>query len=602
MTKISKTKRKALRRNITGNQAREKTPSAQSLSLLKGDSVIGNRRFELFIMVALLVFGIYQSIIYFGHQEVPNSDFPGFVRVARSLLSFELPQSFKRAPVLGILQILISKFVSSPHPILYAGWLLNGILHPLNIILLYQLGKRLVGLRAYIFAIPVIINPWTIAMLTQPIVETTLVFFILLTFYFMVRRSNWCYFFASVATMVRYEGAALIVVAFIIDMIYAQTKRQRLWAGFYSALSFVPLMLWLAGTILMRKGGMGQIDYIRNYGHGTVFLQYIEMLWRVTFSPLFMVTNGTLLKGLGLISRILAAGTILGGVICGLYQRKRDFLSLLFFLALFVMLHGLRADTRSRYCMPIAWLALLLCWYGISCLANIVRHKIRPPGWIIIAGQIVLLVGMGIWVLQLGGYLGNIGKYSRASVSMPYVTIALAVVILLGRIVIYKGRYLRLDLVFTVFLCLIAVSNQFTLVPMASNGQTDVEFKWLADWYANNAGPEEKMVTTLPSVVRIFVPGRASYIVHTADLKSNGPREFIEKCYANNITYLAWDSRLGLTPNNSYYRRWGLKNIAMLVQPQNTAPFRFLRQIKLNDKRYINIFQLCQKQQQNDSY
>ena len=370
MVKISKTRRTALRHNITSNQARKITPSAESLSLLNGDSTIRDRRFDLFIIIALLAFGIYQSIIYFGHQEVPNSDFPGFVRVARSLLSFELPRSFKRAPVLGILQIFLSKFVSSPHPVLFAGWLLNGILHPLNLLLLYQLGKRLLGRRAYIFAIPAIINPWTIAMLTQPIVETTLLCFILLTFYFMVRRSNWCYLFASVATMVRYEGAALIVVAFIIDMIYARTKRQRLWAGLYSALAFVPLMLWLAGTILTRKGDMDQIDYIRNYGHGTVFLQYIEMLWRVAFSPLFMVTNGTLLKGLGVISRILAAGTILVGVIYGLYQRKRNFLALLFFLTLFVMLHGLRADTRSRYCMPIAWLTLLLCWYGISCLAR----------------------------------------------------------------------------------------------------------------------------------------------------------------------------------------------------------------------------------------
>ena len=123
------------------------------------------------IIVILLAFGIYQSVLYFGHKIVPNSDFPAFVRVARQLLSFEVPSSFKRVPVLGILQIGLSKFVSGDHPELTAGWLLNAILHPLSIVLLYLVGKRFLGYRAVWFALIAGINPWILNLFREPIAE-----------------------------------------------------------------------------------------------------------------------------------------------------------------------------------------------------------------------------------------------------------------------------------------------------------------------------------------------------------------------------------------------------------------------------------------------
>jgi len=148
------------------------------------------RYFELACIALLLVFGIYLSVIYFGHQVVPNSDFPGFVRVAQSLLSFEFPDSFKRPPVLGILQIGLGQVVGGRYPELTGGWLLNAILYPLSILLLYLVGKRIVGRWAVWFALIAGINPWSISMLVQPIVETTLVFFILLTVYLIFCDQN----------------------------------------------------------------------------------------------------------------------------------------------------------------------------------------------------------------------------------------------------------------------------------------------------------------------------------------------------------------------------------------------------------------------------
>ncbi len=79
-------------------------------------SSVNEKYFEIFLITVLLAFGIYHSILYFAHQVVPCSDFPGFVRVGRQLLSFQLPSSYKRAPVVGLLQATLSPMVGGRYP------------------------------------------------------------------------------------------------------------------------------------------------------------------------------------------------------------------------------------------------------------------------------------------------------------------------------------------------------------------------------------------------------------------------------------------------------------------------------------------------------
>ena len=149
------------------------------------------KNFELFIIALLLAFGIYHSVLFFGHKVVPNSDFPAFAQTGHELLSFKAPSSYKRAPVLGLLQASLSYLVGGQHPDLTAGWLLNAILHPLNAILLWLVGRKIIGKTAAWIAVIAVINPQVIYMLADPIVETTLLFFVLLTFYFIFKHSRW---------------------------------------------------------------------------------------------------------------------------------------------------------------------------------------------------------------------------------------------------------------------------------------------------------------------------------------------------------------------------------------------------------------------------
>ncbi|MFC1677962.1 hypothetical protein ACFL3G_13000, partial [Planctomycetota bacterium] len=221
------------------------------------------------IIVILAVFGVYLGVVYFGHRIVPNSDFSCFVRTAREVLSFELPSSYKRGPVLGILQVAVSWFITDSHPYLTAGRLLNAVLFAGNVVLLFLVCKKVVGRAAVWVAVIAAINPWVIEMLTEPLAETTFLFFILLSFLLIFKRSRWSYLVASVTTMVRYEGAALIGIAFVMDMIDSKDNRDRIGSLACAAVASLPFGLWMVGTLLDFKG-QGETHYLKELGrnHG----------------------------------------------------------------------------------------------------------------------------------------------------------------------------------------------------------------------------------------------------------------------------------------------------------------------------------------------
>jgi hypothetical protein len=156
----------------------------------------------------------------------------------------------------------------------------------------------------------------------------------------------------------------------------------------------------------------------------------------------------------------------------------------------------------------------------------------------------------------------------------------------------YRTRYLRRDLVLSVLICGMVVSSHFVVVRHLGNGKRDAEFKYLADWYVQHAQPGEQLVTTLPDVVKIFAPKHKNNFIHLSHVGGETPEAFVRHCLNANITYVAWDSRLGNAKGSSYYINWKMDRIAMLIRPQDNGPYRFLDQVKVNKQRYINIFRL----------
>jgi len=602
----------------TTSPTRAKESSAGSRAL---DSTSRDRYFEITIVALLLIFGIYLAITYYGHQAVPNSDFPAFAAPARSLLALERPSDFKRLPVLGFLHVGLSKLVGGQHPLLTAGWFLNSLLCPLNLILLYLVGKKLLGKSAWWFALLAILNPWTVKMLVDPIVETTLIFFTLLTFYFILRRSSWCYLFAAIAAMTRYECTALIPVAFVLDMITRRNYKERIKAFVLAGLAFLPMALWLYGYKYYHPSNAPhyaahfKADAIR----GHVGIEYVKLLWQVTFEPVLQwpgylkalyvqaptspaqteaIENAA--RSLFGFTRII---TILGFIVAlpySFYKRNWNFLALLIFLVSFTAVHATRTATHHRYCVPITWITLLIAFYGLQSVGKLMNWKNKIPPAVILTLQILLMLIAGIWLIQLVTILPKITPFSYDSAKIPYVAFGVVAALFTVRRVFYKTRFLAGDITVALLVGLLVTSNQFTLARQMGNGDKDREFKMLADWYVQNAQPREKLVTTLPHIVSLYAPKYTRNFHHTGSIRVDKKiandldqlKQFVRKCYQKDITYVAWDSRLGLTPRDSYYKKWSLNKIKYLCRPQNNGPFQYLTTLKLNQRRYIHIFRL----------
>jgi hypothetical protein len=165
---------------------------------------------------------------------------------------------------------------------------------------------------------------------------------------------------------------------------------------------------------------------------------------------------------------------------------------------------------------------------------------------------------------------------------------------LTGYFFVYRTRYFSGHIALAAVTLLLIVSNHFSLVRTVANGSIDLEFKKLANWYVANAKPKEKMVTTLPHVVRLYAPEYEKYFIKTSRITGKSPTAFVNNCYKRGITYVAWDSRIGLTTKNSYYNRWRIKNMAMLSKPRSIGPFKFVDEIRHEHYpyRYIYIFRL----------
>ncbi len=598
-------KRKAGKYKLRFDEESPKGKASASAEPMEGLSpAVQERYFEIFVAAALFAFGVYQSVLYFGHKLVPISDFPDIVRVGHELLSLRLPSSFKIAPVVGLMQACLSYVVGGQYPNLRAGWLLNSVLHPFNLILFWLIGKKTFGRAACWLAMVAIVSPWVLYMLREPIIETTLLFFSLLTVYLIITRSKWRYLLASVTALVRYEGSALIMAAFVMDVIHNRDKRQWARAFVYSAVASVPLIIWLLGTALMWKSGTTHyfnVLFTKEYAKAftesvearTGLVLHMKLLWQVGFRPLLMpdpAASKDFVEFVWELSRVGAVVSFFFGAIYSLYKRNWNILVLLIFFVPYFLLHARYPYPLSRFHTNIFWIALFICWFGLQSTWQIINKNQRIPVAIVAALQILILVVAGIWLFGLLPYLPAVSTVSPRSASVPYVAVGLAAFILGVRVFVFKPRDILQKVVVLVVFALVVVSNQFVLVSFLGDGQGDREFVDLAQWYSENAKPGEKLAIYMCETVQMFATKNAEYIGGLP--KADGPAELVEACYKEGITYVVWASREGLNPIHTGYRELNLhKNLALLEKPRSIGPYEFITQLGSN-RGYVNVFRL----------
>ncbi|MCK5174647.1 MAG: hypothetical protein KAR47_14735 [Planctomycetes bacterium] len=588
---------------------------------------VANRRFEICVIVLLLIFGIYKSVVMFGAIPVPNPDYAGFIRTGEAIWSGSLPGSFKRAPVVGVLQVGMSKFVGGPHPTLTASWLVNAILSALSVVLIWLVGKRLIGRAAIWLAVVTVLNPWIMRYQAVPIAETTMIFFSLLTFYFIFRRSNWAYVFAAIAPMVRYELVSLIVVAFLMDMVMRKTARERWLALCWSGLASVPFLLWMLGTWLNWETNSGS-HYIHNYAdaakkggigvRGSGFKRFFYLLWESTFSSVVQLPSAV--KGLFhgytqeqyatqaaaleayeatksataalfRFNKALVWFSVLAVTAYGIFKRHWKLLALLLFLLMYIAVHAMRIKSHARYSVPAIWAAMMFFWAGLYYCWRVINRNNRIPSAVITILQVGVIVVASVLTVRSLSVLPKAALRLPAASSLPYVIGVLVVAIfVLGRC-FFRSKYLRWDLTFSALVFLMAMSQYYATVRVIGDGSYNIEFKRLADWYIARAEPGEKLACTWSSMLKLLADKYSDDLVGIAPYKGTTMREFIENCHKNGIVYVAWTHR----GSGSKTRRGMGHILPVLIKRVDNEYMTYEHRIEISSRennRWINIFKL----------
>lgn len=561
-------------------------------------------RLDILTGVVLFTFGVYHSILYFGHTAVPISDFPDFLRVGKEMLSLHMPSTFKFAPVVCILLNLLVYVSWGSPPELTAGWLLNAILHPFTVVLLWLVGRRIIGRSAVWFAVIASINPWTIYYLTEPIMETPFLFFILLTLYLIFCRSRWAYLAASITTMVRYEGATLILGAFVADIIHRKDRRDVIRAFVYSALASLPLMIWLVLTAVeWQRGGSTHYftilfskEYAKSFteeSNKTGLLLHTRLLWQVAFQPLFVPYPGAGNEFIDTLSKLCKLTCVVGlvsGCVFSVIRRRWEMLMLLLFFVPYFVLHAYYPYPLTRFHSTSFWIALLVAWFGLQSAGGFLTQKARLPWQATLVLKMGVAIAACLWFVNLARQFGVAATISPNSASMPYVAMLVAGIIIAARILLERPIQISRHLCVVSMLCLVIASNQFVLVRLVGDGKREIEFKMLGEWFAANGKPDEKLAV-YQNDTQLFAGKNAPNVVGFP--KAGSPDELVGKLRQEGITYVVWATREGYSHGqHTAYQQLGLdKNIVFLARPQSIGPYKFVTQIGSN-KGYVNVFRL----------
>jgi len=436
-------------------------------------------------------------------------------------------------------------------------------------------------------------------MLTEAIAETTLLFFVLLTFYFIFKNSKWAYLFACLASVTRYEGAALILAVFINAVLEHKDKKQILKAIGYSALACIPLGIWVLSTFLYWEGE-GSTHYLNvfskkfvNTGEGQIdIFKHVNILWNVGFYPLSLIfesRNPAITNVFLFLSKSILWLGFIFAIIYGSVKRNRKILFLLIFFVPYFVIHALYPFTIPRFYSIVFWIPLLISLYGLVNLWQLATQKV--PDWVIIFAEVIIAVIAFSLVIKIGCYLPGFARFSRDSSSIAYVSMALIIMIFIAKRIVFNFNQCWRDIVLSLVVILFIFANQPVLAQRIGNGERDIEFKYLLDWYSQNAQAGEKIALTVPIILQTMGPEYKDNFVHIKNIEADDPLEFVKACYKNNITYVAWDSRIGYAPNDPYYKLWKVKNIAPLSGGKSVGPYDFLAKVG-RGRRFVYVYKL----------
>ncbi len=540
------------------------------------------RRFFWSVTLILLLFGIYSSYRFYGFAPFPHPDSTSFIETGKDFVSFEMPTSFKRAPVVCVLQGIMWKLLPVERPDYHAGMALNAVIFPFLVVFLWLVGRKLTGDLAAFPAVLLAVNPWLLVRQTESIAEVTMIFVSLATLYLICQRSKWAYVLAAVASMTRYDLTGWILAVMAVDLIESADNRQRIRTLIYGFLAGLPLMIWLLITYLTWENVASQDHYFSHYTSDRplrIGVYFVEN-WQVVVSPLLWPMESDE-SALVRWTQSLFLLLFIAGVVVGFLKRRWEVLAMLAFLVPYLVVHAMRNSSLERYYAVNHWLMFFICVIGLQGIWGLIRQKLSGlPTVAVRIAHLIISVIATVWLIVLLGKLAEISDHPAFSRIMwlPVATIGIVIAFVVLRQIFFRGTTFSVDVATAGVICLMLTTSQVTTAQTLSDGKRDYEFVQLAEWFRANTEPGEKLACTLVHAVRFIAADRRDDLVDTQTLGREFIREhtdapkivkaavFTKDCLEQGIDYVCWDSRLGYAPDNSYYRSRQLAKVEFLVE------------------------------------
>jgi len=267
----------------------------------------------------------------------------------------------------------------------------------------------------------------------------------------------------------------------------------------------------------------------------------------------------------------------------------------------YVLVHAMYPYRMSRFCVPVQWAGLLVAVYGTIFIWQRFlggEKKKRLVAVLSLTGAVIFV----LWTIKIIDTFGYAQKQcaviERTTLIASLVALAFFLILQIVRKTIPSIKWFLIP----AFLLLAVVSSGVAIGFVMGDGQTDANFKKLAEWFLENAKDDDRLITTMSGFMPIYTGLPGDRFVHMEGIKpqdANDFLSFVRECTKHGITLVAWDSRLAASVNDRYYKLWGLDRIKILSSPflgrkvENIGPCKLVHLISEGSPK-IAVYRIIQ--------
>ena len=522
------------------------------------------------IALLLLFFAFAVQVVRHANNfYVPESDFFDYKEKAVQISNFDSPDNFKRPPLFPVAIAVFSIPFTGQFRELYAAELIVALSALFSLFFIYRISFRFLGKYAFWLTWVIALHPTTLRMAIKPKPEMFVTVFILWAFDRFLKGDRKAYLLAFLASMVRYEGALLIVAFFVVDFFF-----NKIWlkSFIYSILAGLPLVLW---TLLHQDGSEGA-SYGSYFNSYSLNISSLETLW---WGLLAFLPN-QFFK----IWFVLGVSFFAVGVIFGVKKYRSGTIALLVYMSGFIAMHIIWPFNNVDYLVIVAWSIFILIGMGAVAIAEFINERYTINNRIVLVVSTIMLVAV---ILLTGTHRFQYPQF------YPDVFVMISFVIPAGLYLFFlikKSRWNILPLGFAILILLSFWLNSKTNGDFFDIHYSKAEFRKAGEWFEQNFQQGDKMAIAQPTVVSYFTKlDTEKDFLRITELPNANPDQINGWLKEKNVNYIVWLSTNKVRQNVEAWESWkrdnrGWQQIKFLESGNDLAGFEMVHEIKVGPR------------------